>query len=436
VFRRAHSVAPWTLPSHGSMFTGGMPAEHGADWTAFAKPGVSLEQALAQRFAFPQPERLLPARLKRLGYRTLGFSSNAWVSRRTGFEHGFDAFYELWLESDTHRKYFGWLPPKVRTFGHLPLELATLSEFDDGDAGKQLRVFREHVAREPLRAPFFLFFNFIDAHFPYSPPPSWRYAFTEDRELAERMARFEFPEMALTAGARPIDVRRFSPLYDAELLYLDEGVGRLLAWLREKGLYDSALIIAVSDHGEHLGENGHFSHQFSVDEELLAIPLIVKLPGNRLAGTSVDDPRASNLDVYETLLRAARAGPAPAAEASASRDLSSPAKAPRQFLIAEYPMVEAFLEAAKRANPHFDPVPHRGVRHVVYDGRSRTEFVQRPGGALEVVARPGANASAARAARAALEAYLRALKSRSLVPSGGVADPETLERLRSLGYVD
>ena len=436
VYRHAHSVAPWTLPAHGSMFTGTLPAEHGATWEAFAKPGESLAQALASNFSFPRPERLLPVRLKRLGYATAGFSSNAWISRRTGFQVGFDAFYELWRESDTYRKEFGWLPPKVRTFGHLPLEIATLSELEDGDGGKVLRVLREHVARASPKPPFFWFFNFIDPHFPYSPPPSWRYAFSEDRDLAERTARFEFHEMALTAGARPIDVHRFSPLYDAELLYADACIGRLLEWLRERKLYDDSLIIVVSDHGEHLGEGGHFSHQFSVAEELLAVPLVVKLPGNRLAGSINQDPRASNLDVYETLLRAARGRPPGAAERSASRDLASPASFRRQFLIAEYQMAEAYLEASQREHASFDPAAHRGTRRVVYDGKTRTEFVQRPGGPLERVGPAPSDAAAAEAVRAALERYLSALKTRKLVPAGGAVDPETLERLRSLGYVE
>jgi hypothetical protein len=73
------------------------------------------------------------------------------------------------------------------------------------------------------------------------------------------------------------------------------------------------------------------------------------------------------------------------------------------------------------------------VRRVVFGANSRSEFVQRPGGTLDTVAHSGADGGAA---RAALEAYLRALKARSLVPAGGLADPDTLERLRSLGYVD
>lgn len=158
-YRRAHSVAPWTLPSHMSMFTGLLPSQHGANWSAFATPPEApYRDQLARTFRVADPSRLLPERLRRSGYSTVGFSDNAWVSRRTGFDAGFDHFYEMWRTRRALTQGYAWLPPQMRTS----------ADIDSGDAGRELMEFKRHLlGHGPLREPFFLFFNFIDPHYPY-----------------------------------------------------------------------------------------------------------------------------------------------------------------------------------------------------------------------------------------------------------------------------
>ena len=439
VYRQAHSVAPWTLPAHGSMFTGLLPGQHGATWRAFGSPeDATLRDILSQTFSFPEPERLLAANLNAIGFTTIAFSSNAWISKRTGFDHGFDTFYEVWKEGDSHRGEFRFIPNILRWSGYLPLETAVISELDYGDAGKALKLFDAHVNVHGLPEPFFLFFNFIDPHFPYSPPPSWRYAFSKDAELGERIARFEFDELAMAAGDRPIDVSRFRPFYEAELLYLDTVVGRLIAWLQRRELYDETLIVVVSDHGEHLGERGHFSHQFSVGEELLKVPLLIKYPGGDQAGRVVDDPRVSNLDVYETILHAGRGKAVEGSEEVPSRNLGSMEAFDRDFLIAEYYHSVPYLRTSQTQYPAFDFTSERVDRRVVFDGEARYEFVEPVGGRLKFVPSAGGAAPGGQksdAALAALERYIGSLDSTVLVPSESTPDEETFERLRSLGYV-
>jgi arylsulfatase A-like enzyme len=114
-YTRAHSVAPWTLPSHMSMFTGLLPSEHGATWRAFSEPeDMQLKDILSRSFALADPSQLLTVQLKQRGYRTAAFSSNAWVAPRTGFGEGFDAFYEMWQQDDSYREVFRWAPPGLR----------------------------------------------------------------------------------------------------------------------------------------------------------------------------------------------------------------------------------------------------------------------------------------------------------------------------------
>ena len=435
VFRNAHSVAPWTLPSHMSMFTGLLPSQHGATWAAFGTPeDASLGDVLERSLTPAQPSRLLPQRLRGLGYTSIGFTSNAWVSRRTGFASGFDAFYEIWKQSPALARSYRWLPPRLRSLRWLPLPVRMLSDADAGDAGGVVRLLREHVREHGLPPePFFLFFNFIDPHFPYAPPAPWRYAFSDDVDLGESLAGFEFSEIALVAGERPVDVARFVPFYDAEISYVDFAVGRVLTWLREHGFYDDALVIVTSDHGEHLGEGGRFSHQFSIAEELLQVPLVVKFPGSVGSGRVVEDPLVSNLDVYATILAAAGANPG--VPVTPSRDLRDPDALDRSHLIAEYAYAIPFLRAHQKQYPAFSLEENRVIRRVVYDREGRHVFVQRDAGEAQPPGDEGSRPGRERAA-AVLREYVEGLGGGGAQVTDEPLDAKSRQLLRSLGYAD
>ena len=421
IYRQAHSVAPWTLPSHMSMFTGLLPGQHGATWKAFASPEEADFDDVLERAIEPPSSYFLPRRLKASGYFNAGFSSNAWVARRTGFDQGFDAFYEMWLESKPYRSRFRIPSARVKM----------ASEMAEGDAGYVLLELEEHLATHgELPEPFFLFFNFIDPHYPYSPPDLWRYGFSRDRDLGEKIARFRFSEMAMVAGARPVEIERLVPFYDAEMSYLDFVVGRLFAWLREKDYYEESLVIVTSDHGEHLGEGGRFAHQFSVEEELLHIPLVVKYPHGDQSGRVVDDPLVSNLDVYATILAAAAGGSLPEGPPTASKDLRDMDGFDRRALIAESYFSVPFLREHQERFADFAIGEHTVVRRVVFDGESRYVFEG------DVFEGDGAAPGAPAWASALLNEYVKSLDGARADSTDQPLDKETLERLRSLGYAN
>lgn len=433
VYGQAHSVAPWTLPAHMSMFTGLLPGQHGATWQAFATPeDMSLDDILDRSLTLADPARLLTQRLRRLGYTNVGFSSNAWVARRTGFDQGFDAFYEMWKESEAFRGRLHWPSQQERM----------AADMAQGDAGYVLLQLEKHLATHgTLQEPFFLFFNFIDPHFPYSPPTLWRYSFSDDRELGEKIADFHFSEMALVAGARPIDVAAFAPFYDAEINYLDFVVGRLLGWLRETGYYDESLIVITSDHGEHLGEGGRFSHQFSIEEELLRIPMVIKYPHGDQAGSRVENPLVSNLDLYATLLAAANDNRHESADDAPSfvlpHDLRRMESFERPFLIAESYYALPFLRAHQQRFDGFPLDSHKVVRRVVFDGEARHLFLapreSDPGASPEVNEKDD---PARDRAAAFLQTYLANLEAGGMITQEQPLDEETRERLRALGYAN
>jgi len=116
--------------------------------------------------------------------------------------------------------------------------------------------------------PFFLFVHLFEPHFPYEPPSPFR--------------------------------ERLADPYDGEIATADAAVGRLLDWLRTRGIYDRAVVILLSDHGEGLGDHGEKEHGILLYRENLQVPLIVKLPRQRRAGERVARP-VGLVDVAPTL---------------------------------------------------------------------------------------------------------------------------------------
>jgi arylsulfatase A-like enzyme/Flp pilus assembly protein TadD len=120
------------------------------------------------------------------------------------------------------------------------------------------------------RRPFFLWVHLYDAHYPYTPPEPY----------ASRYA------------GRP---------YDGEIAYDDAQIGRLIAFLKELGVYENAVLAVTGDHGEGLGEHGEKTHGFFVYNSTLHVPLFLKVPG---AGAKTIEEEASLVDVMPTLLQA------------------------------------------------------------------------------------------------------------------------------------
>jgi len=109
-----------------------------------------------------------------------------------------------------------------------------------------------------LKQPFFLWLHLYDPHSPYDPPEPFRTEYS-------------------------------THLYDGEIAYADHELGSLIAWLKQNHLYDSSLIVMLSDHGESLGEHGEDEHGFFVYNATVHVPLIVKPP----AGSGIPAGRRS-----------------------------------------------------------------------------------------------------------------------------------------------
>ncbi len=436
LFRNAHSVAPWTLPAHMSMFTGLLPGQHGATWEAFSKPAeMSVREMVSRRFQPGDPDRMLTSRLKATGYRTWGISTNPWISPRTGFGVGFDTFMEVWRQ----------FPDYAQFYAGLPSGLKIDASFDRTSTGMSIVLFKHKVITNLSKEPFFAFFNFTDTHYPYTPPDDFVYKFGGNPDVFARISRQpgEFTELALLAGFQPFDLKELIPFYDAELNYVDFMIGNLIDWLRARNLYDETLIIITSDHGEHLGENGRFSHQLSIEQELLSVPLIIKYPDSANADIVIDNPLVSNIDIYQTIIAAVGDLTKRAQYDSFSVDLTrliTQGVINRRQLFSELYFSDAYLRQIKLQYAPFDESLHKVVRRAMYVDGYKIMFENLNQISIEPLGKQVNRANIPpdpAAIQTAFHAHIKSIDGLGLQHlEQTIKDPELIDRLESLGYLD
>ena len=227
-----------TPVSHATIFTGTYPQFH-----------------TVTDFGHPLPTLLpyLPEILQKSGYHTAAFIGSLILdpkaSMAPGFDRGFDFFdagFRPKLSPDEEPIRHGRAP------------------------GRRCGRPRHHLAQTKNRqSPFFIWVHLYDPHAPYDPPA-------------------------------PYD-KRFTDPYDGEVAYADASLGKLFTYLRQRGLYDRALIVMMSDHGESLGAHGESMHGIFLYDETIRVPLLFKLPGELLARRRVPT-RVRLVDVAPTLL--------------------------------------------------------------------------------------------------------------------------------------
>lgn len=338
-YTNAFTSAPWTLPSHASMFTGTYPSTHGAHGDHTHLDG-SLP-TLAEVFGAN-------------GYETVGVSNNTWITEEFGFARGFETFRKGWqyVQTDTDHG------SVIRADGSATkLKAATAalgagnplvtaaniaySEFikpngDDGAARTTDWIETWLGDREGHR-PFFLFANYIEPHAEYRPPREYAEPFLPDgADYEDAMAVRQDPR-AFDAGQYDLtDHERalLRALYRGEIAYLDHHLDRLTDALAAE-TEDETVLVVVGDHGENIGEHGLFGHQYNVYDTLLHVPLVVH--GGAFAGGSTTDRLVGTLDLAPTLLDAAGIDAPRVREGFQGRSFHPDADADdREAVVAEY----------------------------------------------------------------------------------------------------
>ncbi|MBI4259696.1 MAG: sulfatase [Actinobacteria bacterium] len=257
--------APWTLPSHASLFTGLYPSEHGSQW----QTGPRLRERAAPTIA---------EWLKGLGYETVCATNNGLISSRTGLARGFDRYaFRLDLER-------GWR----RAARRVPKALF------GGDSGG--RIMNRWIRRTlpEVRRPMFLFVNYLECHWSYAPPARFarrvggpRFGPLEGLRYRTRVAARVGPwEAVARAGDDARTLGAYSTYFDGELANADDHLRELVGILTDTGHLGtgSTVLLVTSDHGEHIGEHGLADHHASLDDHLLRVPFVAWAPGIVPAG--------------------------------------------------------------------------------------------------------------------------------------------------------
>jgi arylsulfatase A-like enzyme/tetratricopeptide (TPR) repeat protein len=242
-------------------------------------------------------------------------------------------------------------------------------------------------------APFFLFVHYYDPHRPYDPPEPYRSTFASDP-------------------------------YAGEIAYVDAEVGELLDLLRERGTYESTLIVITADHGEMLGEHAEETHSYFIYQSAIRVPLIIRLPGQK-QGREVLEP-VGVVDIVPTVAGLLGIAPPVAVQGS---DLSPVLHGGQVEEIDRAVYAESLVPTKYGADPLLGLVTDRwkyieSARPELYDLRND----------------PGESHNVEQQERTVADRLRDRLQATALAgfasdPSIGSLDPDTRRRLESLGYV-
>jgi arylsulfatase A-like enzyme/Flp pilus assembly protein TadD len=315
--------------------------------------------------------------LRAKGYATAAVVGSAVLDSRFGLNRGFDFYYDHF----------------------------DFSRLDEKNIDAMMRPGGEVVDRalnwldSKLQKPFLLWVHLYDAHHPYNPPPPF------------------------------LQKYRTHP-YDGGIAFVDAQVGRVVAYLKAKGIYDRTLIVVAGDHGEGLGEHGEKTHGFFIYDSTLHVPLIFKLPTGAGQQRSVVNDSANLADLLPTVLEITGAGKPKEVQ---GRSLV-PSMAGRPDGTPAQNYAETYLPRI-----HFNWSELRGIRYRQYHfiDAPRPELYDLSADPHELKNLYSAQRAVANEMRKRLGQFITQFSPASGEKTAETTglDPALMERLKSLGYV-
>lgn len=283
LFERAYASIPVTLPSHTTILTGLYPHEHGV-----RDNGV---------YQVPAELTTLAEVLRDQEYRTGAFVSAHVLHSQYKIDQGFTTFDD---EMVTPLRAQSPVPRGVKLPDHTKRWIETWSQPYQRRAEATVTRALEWLGEsESSGEPFFCWVHLFDPHLSYEPPAPYDTLFGAQYDGPVDGTGETFHELAKQLQGRipRVHLDRMISLYDGELSYADEWIGRLLA-----AVPDSTLVVFTADHGEAFGEHGQFfEHQMTIYEETMHVPLVVAGPGVPGAGARRNEP-AGSVDIFPTVL--------------------------------------------------------------------------------------------------------------------------------------
>lgn len=271
VFDWAIATAPWTLPSHASMFTGRWPSELRSDWLSPLEPNqTTLAEVLAAR-----------------GYRTGGFTANLQAtSVETGVAQGFEHYEDQPLRLDVLLR-----STAIGFQLFNPIIVRRLGEQKVGrkPASLMRQSFLEWVGDGQDKRPYFGFINFFDAHVPYDPAAGFLGRFGAVTGNSQKLRGGSGSEGGRLARDSTWIAERGWRYLEA-IATIDDEIRTLLTGLESRGLLANTLIVITADHGELTGAHGLFGHGHSLYIDEVHVPLLIIPPGGLTSGRRISQP--------------------------------------------------------------------------------------------------------------------------------------------------
>ena len=243
LFTNAYANSNWTKPSVASLFTGLYVSQHGVKYVV---TGQSGELPVTQRL--PEDAVTLAELMSAAGYDTIGIVENVHISAKMGFSQGF----RVW---------------------------------DDSPYGATNVTNRFLDRSKEVKEPFFAYIHYFDPHTPYYRTRNFEGegavlpGLQEAKSTDYRWTAYTFGVDRGIIGLSAFERRRLEDLYDGEVRNADTGIGRILATLRARGMYDNTWVIVTADHGENFYEAKRLTHPHDCfSNPQMRIPLIMKMP--------------------------------------------------------------------------------------------------------------------------------------------------------------
>ena len=370
--RNASTPALDALAARGTLFTNAicqvpltLPS-HASMLTGLLPPSHAIRDNVG--FALPSDVPTIAEQFRKAGYGTAAFVSGYPLHRRFGLARGFDLYDDRFPRGDDPTR-----PPYIERRADLTVRSAMAWLAERGTTDR----------------PFFAWVHLFDPHAPYDPPEPFRARFRE----------------------RP---------YDGEIAFADSQVQALLDALSKRDELSKTVVLAISDHGEGLGEHGEPTHGLFIYDSTIRVPLIVAGPGVKAGGRITAVVRAT--DVAPTLLDLATVAPIPAMDGRSLKAALSGRGMPPEGAYAE----------SLFGRLSFGWAPLYGWR------TERTMFIDAPRRELyDLVADPGETRDLSAERRSEVERYaglVGTIASKPVRPPAAVANAESKERLRALGY--
>jgi arylsulfatase A-like enzyme len=419
VFSAAYTPSTWTIPSVASLFTGLYPTAHGVHGQNWCMPRTL---SLAGHF-------------RSYGYITAAFVANAAICEGNRYDQGFESFFPAGRP---------WWSRAGRTF----VEGIVRRLSRAGEVSQWAERFGCEVNREFFRwldddsdDPRFAYLHYMNPHHPYRPPPAHRDAVAPGVQPGPRATPFlldylqgdecrDWECIENPPRLEPGALAGMIANYDGDIHLADSLVGDVLDGLRQRGLLDKCHLLLFSDHGEEFFDHRGWRHGYSIYEEMTGCVMAYRPPGGVSGGRVIARPVAM-LDLPRSLFESLGFEIPPGHQGRVIRELAGAPEADAPVAIADQPVLSELPPYLYSLRLGDWKLIRRGAIHspewrlynLVEDPQEATDLAASEPDTLAHL-------------RGYLDGMLAWLSDASLQSEQEAPDPEILERLRALGYVE